>query len=628
MTGNDWWFITALNPSCDQWSVIENKPTVNNSNRFLQACLGELLEKIPQPAYIKDSERRFVDCNSAFARRVGISRADINGKRSTDLIQDADATQNSRIDSLHLFQSPAAEGDHRGVTAEAQLWKLPLTETELFDDSNSVIGIIGLLDHGLLEQRLIGKLQAAERRAEVADRIKTEFLANLNHEIRASLNAITGFCHQLQDAELPAEMPDSFFQHIDFILKSADELSEQMVNILDLARIRSGRNIEASDDINPRILIKGIYHLYRAEAAVRNLDFNYDPAPDLPESIKINRTVLNQILIAIIETVFNAASVDDPVRLSTTMEDQHLLFQIRFKLNSSTIDPLFKKQRMNPEIDDALQEAVQAGDKCLDPRKLTEQAGGQFSIQQEMDGCISVNVKFPSTVKTDPGVESALKPENGHHSAADKKVLVIEDSSVMQNMLRKVFNKLGIAFRIVDNGNKIIDIIDKFQPDLILSDFHLPDLDGFGICRQIRSIEHGTVIPIVIMTGDTRASVRDSLNPYNVSEFLYKPIKMNQLYSILNRYILGEENCVREPENSLESCFSEAELTELRLDLNMLSKIPVHHPEKAIDQLSLMRKKYANSGGRFVEDLHRMEQMVFNGDIQGLSRIIAQYLPG
>lgn len=118
-----------------------------------------------------------------------------------------------------------------------------------------------------------------------------------------------------------------------------------------------------------------------------------------------------------------------------------------------------------------------------------------------------------------------------------KKIIVAEDSSVIQNLTKKILSQLSYEIVAVKNGQQVIDLLEKDTYDLILMDIHMPVMDGMDCARAIRKMsgEHKN-IPIVAITGNANNYSQDEFVQAGINEFLPKPLNYDNLVELVKKF--------------------------------------------------------------------------------------------
>jgi len=120
----------------------------------------------------------------------------------------------------------------------------------------------------------------------------------------------------------------------------------------------------------------------------------------------------------------------------------------------------------------------------------------------------------------------------------EKHILIAEDSSVIQNLTRKVLEQQAYSIAIAKNGQQVLDAIEENEFDLVLMDINMPIIDGMECSRQIRAMENKkkASIPIIAITGNAKNYTMDDFRSVGINEFLQKPLDFDELVAVVKRF--------------------------------------------------------------------------------------------
>lgn len=120
----------------------------------------------------------------------------------------------------------------------------------------------------------------------------------------------------------------------------------------------------------------------------------------------------------------------------------------------------------------------------------------------------------------------------------DKKILIAEDSSVIQNLARKIFNQLDYTITSARNGKEVMEEIKNNNYDVVLMDINIPVIDGMECTRQIRSMEDSakSKIPIIAISGNAKNYSMEDFRNAGITEYLQKPLDFDELVDLVKKY--------------------------------------------------------------------------------------------
>lgn len=132
-------------------------------------------------------------------------------------------------------------------------------------------------------------------------------------------------------------------------------------------------------------------------------------------------------------------------------------------------------------------------------------------------------------------------------------VLVVDDSTSIRNLIEKALTKAGFNVISAENGRDALELLGKDTPDMILSDLHMPELDGFGLCKSVHADKNLSQIPFIIMSSDGDRATMRRLLQYGASAYLVKPFNIDQLVVTAERFLSDHFSRILKERERLES---------------------------------------------------------------------------
>jgi two-component system, chemotaxis family, chemotaxis protein CheY len=118
------------------------------------------------------------------------------------------------------------------------------------------------------------------------------------------------------------------------------------------------------------------------------------------------------------------------------------------------------------------------------------------------------------------------------------KILVVEDSPSMRNLVREVLDRDGYEVTESRNGREALDVLDRVAPDLVITDVNMPELDGLALLRRIRGLPSFRFTPVLILTSESAVDMRESGRAAGATGWLVKPFDPDQLRLVVAQ-VLG-----------------------------------------------------------------------------------------
>jgi signal transduction histidine kinase/CheY-like chemotaxis protein len=398
------------------------------------------------------------------------------------------------------------------------------------------------------------RARLAQEQAETANRAKSLFLANMSHELRTPLNAVLGFSRQLRN---DAGATDRQKAILDIIARSGEHLLELINNILDIAKIESGKVGLEDADTDLHRLLKDIYALMQPRSVEKGLSFNLDISDDLPGLVRVDTGKLRQVLINLIGNAFKF-TVAGGVILRVRYERQGADFQ-----PSTTEQADVEKRWLRFEVEDTGigigaedQKRLFEAFVQLDGEPTTERGTGLGLVISKhtvelMGGWIDVNSEPGKGTVFSFAVPMGIVPAEAfmpakvlHHRVTGLaegqrrcRLLIAEDQPENRLLLRCMLEPLGFELREAVNGQEAVAIFDTWRPDLIFMDIRMPVMSGIEATRRIKASTTGAATKIVAVTAHALDEERKEILDSGCDEFIRKPFQENDIFDALSRHI-------------------------------------------------------------------------------------------
>jgi PAS domain S-box-containing protein len=401
----------------------------------------------------------------------------------------------------------------------------------------------------LVKQRT-EQLAEAKDRAEAANREKSTFLANMSHELRTPLNAVLGFSRQLRRG--PDVTPRQQ-EALDIIVRSGEHLLNLINNVLDMAKIESGRVVLEESEVDLHQLLHEIQSLMGVGATEKGLHFALEHAPDLPRFVAVDAGKLRQVLLNLVGNAIkytDSGGVKLRARLIRSAEcgmrsaECGERAQLRFEVEDSGpgISQEDCKRIFFPFVQLGGQSPAEAGTGlglaiC---KQYVELMGGRIGVAGE-PGKGSV-FYFSIPVSVLPSVAEPEEPNHGRLVGLAEgqpccRLLIVEDQAENRLLLRRLLEPLGFELREAANGREAVALFKQWRPDLIWMDIRMPVMDGLEAVRRIRATKAGADTKIIALTAQALEEERGPIMAAGCDDLVRKPFREQELFDALARHL-------------------------------------------------------------------------------------------
>jgi two-component system sensor histidine kinase EvgS len=445
---------------------------LNDQFEFMRA----LVDGTPHPIYVRDREGLLRMCNDSYLKAFDVQRAEIIDKSVTEGVlsnvfeareyasdyQEVMATGNSMILDRTL------QIDDRLLTIYH--WILPFR-----DSLGEVQGIIGGWIDISERRQLIEELRAAKDQADNANRAKSTFLATMSHEIRTPMNAVIGM---LELALKRADQGHLDRPAVEVAYSSAKDLLELIGDILDIARIESGRLTLSPERANLRQLVESVVRVFDGLARQKSLSLLLDLDSGINTDVLIDPLRFKQILSNLTS---NAIKFTEQGQVKITLhtesgpDTRSLLLRMRVQDTGVGISEQDQQRLFEPfaQADNAGQQArTGAGLGLVICRSLCEMMGGTLELSSEQGQGTQVNMTFNLTT-LEPLAPSAVRHENLALADSTLNILVVDDHPANSLLLCQQLEFLGHRCAVAEQGAQGLALWHAGDFDVVVTDWNI-----------------------------------------------------------------------------------------------------------------------------------------------------------
>ncbi len=439
-----------------------------------------------------------------------------------------------QVASSHQYELRAEESGPREIRRLTErfnelLGQIALRESALEQHRNELEATV---------ERRTADLRAAKEAAETASRAKSDFLANMSHEIRTPMNGVLGMLDLLLDTHLTERQ--RHFARTAF--GSGEALLAILNDILDFSKIEAGRMRIERHSFDLAQVIEETVLLFAKPAQAHGVELLCYVDRALPRRVEGDALRIRQVLTNLVsnavkftmdgEIVVSAHAVEAPEgsRVEVRVRDtglgiseaaQKIIFEAFEQADGSTTRR-FGGTGLGLSI-------------C---RRLTELMGGGISVTSEMGRGSEFRCWFPLEFTGDDRPASTLAAS----SLDGARALVIDDNETNRMIVEHYLQGLGVAVTLCADSRASLELAraaaDAGAPfDIVLSDLHMPQMDGLTLARALRADRRYAHVPIAILTSLEATSYADADMDRQVQAWMTKPLRRHQLTHMMRRLL-------------------------------------------------------------------------------------------
>ena len=394
-------------------------------------------------------------------------------------------------------------------------------------------------------QKLNDKLEVALKKAEDASLSKTSFLHNMSHDIRTPMNAVLGYAQLMKDELKGKGMPETL-EHLEKLQQSGNLLLSIINNVLDMARIESGRMEIDESYTQIEYILQDLFEIFDDEAKKKNIAFNYNMNVEhdhvLTDITKVKEIFVNIISNAMKYTPTGGSvmvNIDElPCDESGYMIVRTSISDTGIGMSQEYLAKIF--EAFTREQNTTKSKIAGTGLGMSIVKKYVDLLGGTIDVESELGKGSTFTVTLKHRIANESCYAKKHVEELGTGSEIlnGKNILLAEDNDLNAEIAETILERVGLKIERVEDGVQCVNKVAKMPVgtyDMILMDIQMPKMDGYKATQEIRHLpdKDKACIPIIAMTAsafeeDKREAIASGMNGH-----IAKPIDVNELMAIL-----------------------------------------------------------------------------------------------
>ena len=404
-------------------------------------------------------------------------------------------------------------------------------------------------------QKLNDKLEIALKKAEDASLAKTRFLNNMSHDIRTPMNAILGYAQLMEDELKGKDLPETS-EHLKKLQQSGNLLLSIINNVLDMARIESGRMELDENYCRMEAVWKSLFAVFDEKAKKKDIALHYTMNVE-HEHVLTDVTKVKEILVNILSNAikYTPAGGSVMVYIDELPCDESGYMIARMRVSDTGIgmsqDYLTKIfEAFTRERNTTKSKIAGTGLGMSIVKKYVELLGGTIDVESELGkgSTFTVTLKHKIADESYYVKKHMEEPGAGSEILEGRNILLAEDNDLNAEIAEAILENAGLKIDRVEDGIQCVNRIMEMPAgtyDMILMDIQMPKMNGYKATQAIRNLpdKDKSCIPIIAMTAnafeeDKREAIAAGMNGH-----IAKPIQVDKLLSILAEIIRQQENC-------------------------------------------------------------------------------------
>ena len=445
------------------------------------------------------------------------------------------SVRNGHLQAIQVSKT-GDEVEYLGESFNKMIEALDASQTALLEHQES------------LERRIkdrTDQLEEAMRTAQAASQAKSEFLANISHELRTPMNGIIGMLDMALDRELGPELGEQ----VQTAQSCAYSLLSLLNDILDLSKIEAGMMTLEMLPFDFRMLLADCIKAHQPKAAENSVSLSAEVAPGVPQQIGGDPLRIRQIIANLVSNAVKFTEHGSVIVRTDGEFAQPGEFVLRITVQDSgtgiPADKLLSIFEKFTQADGSVSRRFGGtGLGLAITRSLVALHGGDIRVQSELGRGSTFAVTLKCEAEAVDGVPQ--KPKAAEQVAAlpagsgsPARILVVEDNHVNQKVVTAVLRKRGFSIELANDGQEALSKLEKSAPfDLVLMDVQMPVLDGLEATRLIRKEARWSHLPIIAMTAHAMNGDKERCLEAGMNGYISKPVHPSLLLSTVDEFLL------------------------------------------------------------------------------------------
>ena len=607
--------LTVLNLLASQAAISIQNAKLYTELQGSEAKLTQILEALPVGVSVYDRTGRVIYINETGEKLVGkrtqpeVPSSDIAETYQIYLAGTDQLYPQEKLPALLALQGePVIIDDMEIHRSDGNRILLEVRSHPLFDPQGKIIYSVNSFTditerkqaeklsadynrtlEGQVKKRTAQLAQATEA-AENANRAKSTFLANMSHELRTPLNAILGFTQLMSHSP---SFPKNDRENLNIIQSSGEHLLQVINDVLDLAKIESGRATLTQKNFDLHQLLKDIENLFYLKAKEKGLSLNVETTANLPQYLHTDSMKLRQVLINLLNNAIKftgTGGISVRARIGHPSEDLSKFSDRPFHVNvegipesprpensaslipdtpGNTSTPLNKGDPPSDRLCRIVFEVEDTGDGIAPEelyllfqsftqtqsgrnaqegtglglaisQKFVQMMGGEILVSSQVDKGTCFRFDIEVKLAESATVETQFSDRHVVSLASNQptyRILIVDNRQDNRQLLVKLLSPFGFELREARDGLEAISIWQQWEPHLIFMDLRMPVLNGYQATKEIKSSIKGQATAIVALTASVFEQDRVLVLDAGCDDFIRKPFRETVIFEALERHL-------------------------------------------------------------------------------------------
>lgn len=527
--------------------------------------IKSIIDFLPHYIFWKDRNSIFLGCNEIFAKSAGLESADeIIGKSDYDLPWSKEESDKYRFDDKEVMDSavPKLNIEETQTFPDGKQITLLTSKVPLVGHDNSIVGVACIYSDISDKKQKEIELEKAKNLALLSSKAKSEFIANISHDILTPITGILGLAQSIKKHSQDEENR----QDAQLLISATEQLLNLLNEIIEVVRLEAGTMVNNNEDFDLLTMIAHQTELLLPAFHEKNLKYNTQIDANVPHYLYGNRTYLNRSILNLLGNAIkftNSGKISLSIRLKERSEiDNTVLLEITVAdtgigIPEDKFESIFENfSRLSPSYEGRYSGH---GLGLYTVKRYVEDMGGTIKVESKLGKGSRFILTLPFTIGKattttvqriydNPDIKNLTADLNRNKilllnkKHLDKKqaiarTLLVEDNYIAARMAMNLLTEHGCYVTHAADSCSAIELASSEQFDLILMDIGLPEVSGLELSKQIRKLPGYSKTPIVALTGHMVTDEKKKCLDAGMNKMLIKPLTTTAVENLLATYI-------------------------------------------------------------------------------------------
>lgn len=385
--------------------------------------------------------------------------------------------------------------------------------------------------------------EKAKNDAESANKAKSIFLANMTHELRTPMNAVLGFSRLMQsDSDLTATQREN----LDIINRSGSYLLELINQVLDMAKIESGRMIVENAPFDLGSVIRDIFDMMQERAKSKGLRLRIDQCSTFPRFIDADAAKFRHILLNLLSNAIKytrKGKVTLRLNAHRQIDRNGLMLICEVEDTGIGIAAEDLPHIFAPFVQlGSLSDQQGTGLGLVITKQYVELMEGAISVHSQPEKGSLFRVEIPVGDVSESTIEDFHESINSRviglePGQPDYKILIVEDKAENRLLLKKILESVGFSVFEATNGQEGVEAFKRWHPDFIWMDRRMPVLDGIKATETILALPEADKVKIAAVTASVYLEERQAFFKAGACDIVNKPYRNEEIFDCMAQHL-------------------------------------------------------------------------------------------